>query len=485
MIKFIRESLWFKAVALFLAIAILTLACSQPEIVPTNRMDNSLEIRNFHEFPRGYDIAGDFTKALQVVNAAVKYNNIASMHELNNEFFEDNEFTQAMENEVNKYSQLGFESYLDDIVNRNIVPIEFKNEMLNLEIELSDFIIGQHPNVDQFTDFLTSKHEMVNNSNISENTKYLLNTYLDLALGAGNYFYQQIPNSNDGLSLREDCEKWQALLCSTLSIVVGTVAGTATFVLLTLADVEIVLITGGVATPVATADLNLFALIGIAVGFYSGMEFYDWCCSWFGQDDENNQECSFPTGYYIKKLDCNLFKITIFGESEYGATAWNNTNTEPSQITTQTPKLVFSVVEPQDECEFVADITCIEDPANIDIFHYVSPVQLLEVDEGEFDLAWVETPPEEIQFQVISTPEGIDTTSVSLVKVNTPGNSNVYDYDWTITPPSYFIIGGGSKDNFAQILFAAPGTTATTTVTVTNTCTGQTETLSVQTIINQ
>ena len=472
--KFIRKSIWFKAFVLFLTITILNLACNQPEIMPSNTPVNAVELRNSFEFPNEYDVAGNFEYALQLVNAAGKNNSFESTNELALEFFKENEFTQTIENEVNKYSEMGFDNYIDDIVNRNIATSEFKNTILSLKSELSDFILGQNPGHDDFTTFITSKKEAIDQSTLSEQTKQLTNNFLNLALGVGNYFYKNHSTDNGTLELR-DCNRMEGLLCMVLGTIVGVGVFAAVFGVLLAATVTV--------NGVLVTELNFFALIAVAVGVYAGIEFYDWCCSWFGNDEGNTQICDPPTGNYTKKLDCNSFRVTIFGPSEYGATQWNNTNTLPAQIITPTPVLVFSVGQPGNESEFNAQVTCVADPTDISIYTYTS-LELMNVEEGEFDLLWVDTPPETLEFE--GDPNGNNPIFYNIfsVSVNTPSNNDIYSYEWNVDSPHYFLSGAGSKDNSATVKCVTTGS-VTTSVTVTNNCTGQIEILSAQTIITQ
>ncbi len=476
MIKFIRESLWFKAFALLLSVTILNLACNQPEIISSNNIESSIQLRNSFEFPNGYDVAGNFEYALQLVNAAGKNNKFESTHELALEFFKENEFTQKIENEVNKYTEMGFDNYVDDIVNRDIATIEFKNTILSLKSDLSDFILGQNPSHDDFTTFITSKKEAIDRSTLSAQTKQLTNNFLNLALGAGNYFYKKFSTENGTLELR-DCSKLEGLLCIVLGVIVGAVVTAAVVVVLAS---SVVTLNGVVLT--GAAALNFYALLGVGIGVYAGIEFYDWCCSWFGNDEGNTQICDPPTGHYTKKLDCNSFRVTIFGPSEYDATEWNNSNTVPAHIITNTPNLVFSVEQPGEESEFNAMVTCIADPTDISIYSY-SSLELMSVEEGEFDLLWVEAPPATLEFE--GDPNGYNRiiNNTFSVSVNTP-NNNIYSYEWNVDSPHYFLSGASSKDNSATVKCVTTGT-VTTSVTVTNNCTGQVETISAQTNITQ
>ena len=157
MIKFIRESIWFKGFALLLAVTILNLACNQPQILPIETVNTNLEYRNSVQIPEGAHIARDFELSYEMVSSVNNGEDSNSIHELSQVFFGDSTKLQVVEEEVSKYSNLGFDNYLNDIVNRGFVPSEFKDEMMNFKQDLTNFIYDTHPTKEEFLSFISSK----------------------------------------------------------------------------------------------------------------------------------------------------------------------------------------------------------------------------------------------------------------------------------------------------------------------------------------
>lgn len=501
MIKFIRESTWFKAFSLFLAITILNLACSQSDIIPIKTLDNKIEYRNSVQIPDGAHIARDFELSYELVSSINNSEGHTSFQELSKEFFEGSEQLQDVNAEVAKYSNLGFDDYLEDIVERNIVSFEFKKEMVDFKNELTNFIYSNQPIKEDFISFIANKKTTIHQSNLSEETIKNMNLYLDLVEGHTNYMYKEYSNTNGNLNLRTstDCDSfWAKLLCASLTLIVGFTVFIIVWALVTMGILRI----GGNPTVTAPdgpptdfpgqpgsktlkgddAIIVISALIAVAIGIEAGDKFHSWCCSWFS--DESDQECLPPSGYFVQKIGCNKFKYRIYGPSNYGATEWYNENTLPSNSITLYPSLVFSVEQLGTESTISANITCKENSSSIILYDYGPETELFDTEEGEFSLWWIEAPPETFLFEGNPGGDIPEFENIFSVRVNTANNTDVYSYDWDVESPHQFVLGAGSKDNYATVKCIEP-TFVTTSVLVTNICTGQVESVSGTTLITQ
>lgn len=500
MIK-IRNSNLMKAISLFMAFSIFTVSCQDGlnssldyknncnQLILNEGMFNANLVQKLFNFSEtlheseGYDKLSDFSTTVFGDN-----NREAEL------------YFEKFETESDRYKNEGFVEYVNH-------TDKFSNELASQLITFSEnseeFILSELPTLEEYQIFIKESKNQIIESSLCHEEKNIATSFLTMNLGFAQYIYQNYYSSEysnyDVLSVRDGCDNfWKKLLCGTL----GTIVGIGT----TYAIVELIALLGpfsiavfyaaGTVLPdgsIAQVDTVLgtddffgehpeaAVLLGAILGIYAGVSMYKWCCSWFDQDDD--QICEAPDGSYYIESDCNEFTYNVFGPSTYTTTIWDNDNTDPSSLTTTSPRLELQVPNYGEESIMQANITCLQNSSNLHIYLWQENLTFIsELDL--FPLSWTTAPPPSFTYQDNGNiPDGDDGFDNSIyVALNTP-NNNIMSYNWNVSSPHSIIAGGGINDNFATIEISSPNVNLTTSVTVTNNCLNETDMISAFTVI--
>ena len=455
-----RNSKIAKFIAVFLAFSIFNLSCTS---------ENYSTITNCQ--PILFDIEGEanipdqFERALELAQTIKYNNNPVTYGDYHNELFgQGNEALNHITTfnaEAAKYSNMGFENYLSDIVSRSLMSNDLKLHFIQLSTSLNNFLYADRVDLEQFISFLNNQRTLSQNSNLCAGDKSTFSKYLDLAQGYGQFMFKQFPNNDNSL---RDCNLLEAIGCGLLALVVGAVVFVVAGVIVLLATVTVHNPDGTTNTMTGKNKENFAAFAGFALGIIAGINVYKWCC---GKDEVPEQQCKKPTGSVYTSLGCNDFRVTLFGPSSYGATEWSNTNTNPATATTPTPSLRFSVPNLSSPSIINAPmVACLSSGSSLEIFSYGPETQTFTYNSPTPTIIWGQSPP--------STATVSTTYNVS---VSTAGNGIV---SWSVSPFGGMVMSTGAGSG--NLIFWTSGQ-KTVTATITDNCTGQNASVSKQVFV--
>ncbi len=460
--KTFRNSQIAKFIAVFLAFSIFNLSCTSENfnINPTSNCNSVL-----------FDIDGEtntpdqFERALELAQTIKYNNNPVSYGDYHKELFgQGNEalnHVNTFNAEAVKYSNLGYENYLSDVVSRNLMSSDLKLHFMQFSTSLNNFLDSDRVDIDQFKTFLKLQRSSTQNSNLCAGDKDAFTKYLDLAQGYGQFMFNKFPNYDNSL---RDCNLLEAIGCGLLALLVGAVVFVVAGVIVLLATVTVHNPDGTSNTMTGKDKENFAAFAGFALGIIAGINVYKWCC---GKDEVPEQKCKKPTGSVYTSLGCNDFRVTLFGPSSYGATEWRNTNTNPATATTQTPSLRFSVPNLGSPSTILAPmVACLSSGSSLEIFSYPAESQTFTYNSPTPTIIWGQSPP--------STATVNTTYNVS---VSTAGNGIV---SWSVSPFGGMVMSTGAGSG--NLKFWTSGQ-KTVTATITDNCSGQNASVSKQVFV--
>lgn len=468
----LRKSRSFKAVAMFLAILILHTSCSpdnmpQPNECPPvdlSYVDNAQVAEQFErmmEYATTIDRQEDFTTFAEYYETLYGESDKAT------------EYIDTFEAESRKYGNLGFEGYVND---SEYISNDLKAYVTNYAQELDLFLTNQQPDLAEFTIFMNSEIDQVASSNLCDGDQDIMRLYLASSQGYANWFYNNIPQTTDLGSVQlRGCNWYQAILCGLTALIVGGVVFVVVGAVVLIATVffDGREVTGG-------EKESLAVLAGFALGIHVGINVYEWCCRMFDEDD---QECRPPTGSSYIAVDCNQFSYRVFGPSYYGTTQWDNVNTNPASTITPFPVIGINIPDYGEISEIAATIACVQNAETVHIYSWDDALTF-ESGESYFPLAWNSQPPFSYNFggDGIGIEGDYDDANIIHASLLTP-NTNELTYSWHVNFPHEIIGGGNADDNWVTIRITTDNPNLTTGVTVTNTCTGESNSLSQTTLI--
>lgn len=451
--KTFRNSVLMQFIVMLFTVAIINVSCSK-EALDAQCSTIAGPLINLENVP------DSFEDMLELAWAVGDTNQFESLDDYVFEVFEDtpqnHAFVQKMEEEFQSYDENGFVNYITLQTNKGILSGEVKNRMINFSVELEIFMESE-PTLVEFINYLNTKRINVKNSELCNNDKRFLTSYYNLAQGYAQFMWPDEAALANGEEIDiRGCNWYQAIICGIFVLAATVVAITIAAIVGLLIDITIN------GQKVASGDVDdLAILVGIALAIKFGENLFNWCCDIL---DGPEQDCQAPTGHFVKTLDCNVFKQTIFGPSTYGDTEWTNDNASPSSIITPTPVLEFQVPNYGEETTLEAVVTCMSG-TNLNLYDY--DTEGIYTTEEPLDLYWTSYPPSTIQLQ--------NGSASYTVMVNTPSGLP-YEYDWSINSPHTIAAYG----NNATIYVYATGLVQIN-LTVTNTCTGEVDNLSAST----
>jgi len=420
----------------------------EQSIAKSDCSDIELEIRSSLELPN--QIESSFKK-IQVALNNTKYTTVR-------EYFKDyfnsepelEVYMKRYEEHIERYKELGFEKYIISEQEKGILSKKLSNYLNKFKIHLEAFFSHKEPTLEQYIKFLAIKKDELKKSELCSKDLDFMNVYLDLIQGYAQFYYKEKGIIDTGtIAYAKDCEGfWENLGCGSLGITVGVVT-----------------IGVGIFVSASQGDSGWAWVVG---GVWWGINTYNWCCDLDNDDDDVT--CEAPTRIDFTYNGCNQVTATIIGTSTYESTVWTNNNTSPSSITTNGPSLTFSVPDHSTVSTLSAVTTCTNSDGGVTSISNFSISDTRQLYEP-LNITWAELPPNPSHY----TPEfSIPTASVSGSGIS----GNHISYNWSISSP-HDISGTG---NSVGIIFREPGT-ATINVTVTNTCIGQSQSLTYTTTV--
>ncbi|MBK9151146.1 MAG: hypothetical protein IPM26_09150 [Saprospiraceae bacterium] len=432
--KNFRNSKLAKFIAAFLAIAVFNLSCSSDQFSVISNCESEL-----FNFEGEGNIPDKFERALELANTINNIDTPSSYHEYHTILFGDSNqslsYVNTFDSEAKKYSNMGFENYLTDVVNRNLMSNDFKAHFMNFSSSLNTLLSTPNTELPQFLSFINNQRSLLENSSLCLRDKNAFSKYLDIAQGYGQFMFKKYEQINTSL---RGCNFLEAIGCGLLALIVGAVVTVVTGVIILMATVTIHNQDGTKSTLDDKNKENFAIFVGFALGIYAGISVYKWCCN---STDGPTQRCSDPTGAFYTSLGCNDFRYTVFGPSNYGTTQWNNINTNPSSIITSTPSLRFSVPEPNYFSDMHAMITCLSSGSSLHLFPWDEKNISFAYNSTAPTIQWSYAPP---NTAVLNTPYNIS--------VSTTGNGLV---TWTVSPFGGIVMSTGS--NSGNLIFWTPG----------------------------
>ena len=457
--KKIRKSKLIQLLCITLSITFTYLGCtSSPSGDPV--VCSPLEIQS----SQPARLADQFESMLELARTVDAQQDASSYQELHEHIFGEEAATAAhfaaVEQEFNNYQSLGFEAYVQS---KAEFSDPLKDQLTLYAQELHVFLSTQQPNLAEFTAFTSSQQDLLTGLELCGNDQQIMAHFIALNQGYAQYFYQHY-YSDESIQMAEvrGCNFWQALECGAYAV-----AGGLTLAFLAGAGIKIII--SGMELLPEEQDL-IRNLAELATAIYVGITIYDFCCSKYGVEE---QECIDISGFTYRQSDCNEFVITLFGPSDYGATEWRNDNTNPSNTITDVPQLRFTVPGFGFASGILAFVSCRQDANTVELFQFGTETLIFKSNNNIFPLEWISAPPS------IATYDPSNFSFPTSVALDVPG-SQQYVYSWSISEPHQ--IEWESNSARALIQFQRVGE-AITTVTVTDNCTGQIETLSATTII--
>lgn len=448
-----RNSKIAKAICLFVAVAIFNLSCTDYE--------QTVECTTvFPDFNNSQDIPDRFENALEMIRAIGYQQSPESISDyygnLTTNSDQISEYTTVFEQESDKYIELGFEDYIDDLYSREMISSNLKSKFINFGTSITNFIDTASPDLTSFTNFIQTEKSTIDESGLCAKDKKAYSIYLDLVQGYGQYMYEHYYSASEFNNLDpRSCGFFEAIGCGILSLIVG-IAVTA-FV--------IIIITGSFFTvngnEVTGQDKEDFALLaGLALGLTAGVNFYDWCC---GKDEIPTQTCSPPTNHYYIEKPCGTYTYTVWGKSKYSSTDWLNTNATPATATTSTPTLQLQVITYGQPSTLRCTTACVSSGTSVQFYIYTQTITFVAA-SADFSISWNQSPPSTFHFTSRKDANFID------ISVNGP-DQGVYKYTWSINSPHGIT---GRKE--AEIWIRS-NSDANISLTVLNTCTNTSRTL--------
>lgn len=442
-----RNSKIAKAICLFMAIAIFNLSCTDYELT----IECTTVLPQFNDTQ---DIPDRFENSLEMIRAIGYQHNPESIADYYSQLTTNDDqvsnYTSLFEEESDKYTELGFEDYMDDVYDREMISNNLKLEILSFVSEITSFMNTTSPDLYDFKDFIQTEKSTIAESELCPQDKTAYSNYLDLVQGYGQFMYEHYYSTEDFGSLDpRSCGFFEAILCGIAALIVGIVITAGV----------IVIITGSLFTvngnEVTGQDKEDFALLaGLALGITVGVNFYDWCC---GKDEIPTQDCSPPTNHYYIEKTCGYYDYTIWGKSKYSATSWTNTNVTPATATTSKPTLQLQVINSGQPSTLEATIACVESGSSVEFFDYDQTLTFVS-GTAMFSISWNQSPPSSFDFTARKDANFI------YISVNGP-DAGIYKYTWSISSPHSI---NGRKE--AEIWIRS-GTDANVYLTVLNTCT--------------
>jgi hypothetical protein len=390
--------------------------------------------------------------------------NIDNFDKFYDEFYSDNFFSSKKEeikSEMNLFSTIPYNDYLQHLFDKKVVTTNVLNYLKEFGQNIENFI-NTKPNALLFDSFVLGKYNSVNNLNYCENDKIAIKLYLKYVQGFGTFFYDHYQDTQ-----AEGCSFFEGLWCGIKGIAVSIYDQLNNLYKLIKGEVKFEVkdtLLGGLITPFTIA---IGSTVGyIIAGAYIAHATYLYikkCCA------PKKENCEAPNGYLVRIVDCNVFDLQLVGKGDYSITNWSNKNTIPEFAVTSKPILRLKVPKFDEPSIINADVFCIDDNGAHPPFKYFGQVNFKNYSNSAPPaLQWAINPKngsvnQKIEFDVIV------------------GTRDQFVATWSAGSGATITQNGNSYQAFITFPFSG---WKTVTVTLTNTCTGETTSISHTIIIN-
>jgi hypothetical protein len=397
----------------------------------------------------------------RITTEAKKIDNFDKFYD---EFYSDNFFStkkEEIKSEMNLFSTIPYNDYLQHLFDKKVVTTNVLNYLKEFGQNIENFI-NTKPNALLFDSFVLGKYYSVNNLNYCENDKIAIKLYLKYVQGFGTFFYDHYQDTQ-----AEGCNFWQGLWCGLKGLAISIYDQIGKLYKLIKGEVKFEVkdtLLGGLITPFTIA-------IGSTVGYiiagaylaYATYLYVKKCCA------PKRDNCEVPNGNIVRIVDCNTFDITLVGKGDYFLTNWHNDNTIPANAVTTIPNLRLKVPNFSLNSIIRADVYCNDDRTNNQLLNYFGNVFFKNYSNSvPPTLQWAVNPKtgsvnQKIEFDVIV------------------GTRDQFVATWSAGSGATITQNGNSYQAFITFPFSG---WKTVTVTLTNTCTGETTSISHTIIIN-
>jgi len=446
----IKENFYFKGICVFLALSIFNLGCqSSYNASDCTSLQFPIDISNTQEFRYNVGMMLDLSRTMQRID---NYTSIAEAYSV---ILKDDENSASLAATVTyEYEEsiaLGLSGYLDAKINTNVISSNLGLELKNLIVDMESFT-NQDPTIASYLSYLEDKK---NNVLLCSSDSQIYDGYLETVIAVIGHLY---PVGSDLQNTKLEngtrgCNWWQAILCLSLSIVVFPIAfiigGTTVEVLLFGAH-NVKYNDNELGDDDKEGLAVLAAFISAIITSYN---VYKWCCP---EDEIPEQECFAPTGSVWYSLDCDEHRYVIFGPSNYSTTLWENSNTFPINTVTSIPELRFSVPTPGDLSTFTANVACIANENEIEIYPWTGE-ETISYNPLPVGLGWAYQPPSNAQLY--------QNYEVAV----THGSTSNLQLTWSVAPLGGAVTSTGSYSGTLKFFMTG---THVVKATLTDICTG-------------
>jgi hypothetical protein len=441
----------FKYLLCIFFIQFLIPSCNQTESPPENPCTispNQVVNIDPNQIELGMEVSRSLTNRYSITTSDA----------LLDKLFSANQGLTTLKNYLNTehdlYGSMGYVNYVAHLEQQGKITGTLRQYLTAFKTSL-DSKLAEHPSIVQFGSFTSAQIESLTNLNLCPGDLNSAKAFLNTVQGFAQYYY----NHHDAhASSGRGCDFWETLGCGVLSVVVGAAVTVGIFVATSNA---LIMVTdgNGPINPDKQNGQHFLGTLAIAAGVWTATHLYDWCCP----EDEEIVLCSKPTGAYVQTHACNDFTYNVVGPGNYITTLWGNINTNPLVATTPTPSLRLSVPDLTNESLINATVGCV-DPNGVTTYPWNDKLFFnTNATLSPFSIQWGQNPP--------PTASTNTTYAISV----TSGSQGQYALSWSVSPWGGSVTSTGSWSG--NLTFFGSGT-KTVTATLTNTCTGQSKSIS-------
>lgn len=405
----------------------------------------------------GKELQEGVRKELFALGDMLRHKEITNESEALAYYLGETEMKKEMEKELTanmiQYKEKGFEGYVAAKTSEGLISSQQQQFLLELKKNYLA-LLEKLPSLETNLAFWEEQGKNVENSSkFCEVEKRMLYAYFSSAKGFVEYFYALNPTGQNltGIMDRTCDSFWETLGCGAFGVLVGTVVAVTVTVL-------VVALAGNCTIDGQPAPCQLLGFIaGVLVGIHLGVASYDWCCTW----NDVDLDCRAVQNLHPIFAKCNEFIIRAFGAGDDATGfAWSGTNASFASTMTIEPEVRITVPD-LDESTTVNVIASCSDGTTLATYSETFELSNL-TGSAPPPLAWGYEPPD--------GANQFDEIEVAVVT----GSTEQYELSWSVSTGGSITPTGPFS---ANVLFWNTGS-ITITATLTNTCTGETSSIS-------
>lgn len=378
--------------------------------------------------------------------------------------------------EINRGLEVGIDAYLEEKAAEGLMSVNQKDMLIDFRRRFAGLVAREQPSIDRVVDFWNEQSARVqSNSTLCEQEKMILYATIKSATGFAQFYYKDNQGFQDSADERECITFWQKLSCGTAAVIAFSV----TFTMVTAVSLAVQGIGewGDVIGTVAdiinfvcdsinlSADdcFNQTARLGNELIFLAYRVTYNLCCSLYNQEEVI---CSGIDGLQFNAIGCNYFEVITTGPDADGE-AWTwlgNENFEFEEAMTTSGKNFGSAINIAQPVGATVSAVC----PDLTTFTFTGEdIDLTSsINAATFSPSWAIAPPNEI------TASG-STTSFDIA-VNS-GTEDIVVLDFSSSFGANIEMTGTFTGEVT--IWNSTVQEITITATITNTCTGVSESI--------